>query len=296
MARTDLDLRGLRYFVEVVRHGSFTKASETLHVAQPALSVSVRKLEEKLGCALLIREARRVVATAEGAILLQHAERVLAQVESARLAVEDAVDLTRGDVRIGLPPMYGLAYLPSLITRFHARHPGLVVTALEGSADEIAALLERGAIDIAILERRRLRPDWTTMPLGEDEMVLCVHDGHPLAGRKTVDAHALDGLPLVLFDGSFIQRAILEDVYRAAEVRPRIVLQSNFVPLVTASVVAGLGAATLLRSLAESIAGLVPLSFVPRQVLSFSLCWRSDAYLSHANRAFVEFVRATGAP
>jgi LysR family cyn operon transcriptional activator len=290
--RGDLDLRALRYFVEIVQHGSFTKASETLHVAQPALSVSVRKLEERLGVALLIREARQVVPTAEGRILLDHAHRVLEQVDSARLAVEDAVDLKRGDVRIGLPPMYGLAYLPTLIGRFHRLHPGLTITALEGSADEIAGLVDRGVVDIAILERRRLRPEWVHVPLGEDELVLCVAADHPLASRTHVEAADLDDLAMVLFDGSFIQRSIVDALCKPAGVRPRIVLQSNFVPLVTESVAGGLGAATLLRSLAESIAGIVPLSFVPEQVLRFTLCWRDDLYLSHANRAFVDFVKA----
>ena len=290
-----MDIRALRYFLEVVRQGSFTKAAETLHVAQPALSVSVKKLEERLGVALLIRETRQVVPTAEGRILMEHAQRVLEQVDSARVALEDAIDLKRGDVRIGLPPMYGLAYLPSMIADFHRRHPGLAITALEGSADEIAGLLDRGAIDIAILERRRLHADWTHVPLGEDELVLAVARGHPLAGRGQVEGRDLDDLAMVLFDGSFIQRTIIDGLCKSAGARPRVVLQSNFVSLVTEAVVGGLGAATLLRSLADSISGVVALSFVPKQTLSFALCWRHDLYLSHANRAFVEFVRAESA-
>lgn len=288
--RDDIDIRGLRYFLEVVRAGSFTKASETLRVAQPALSVSVRRLEEKLGTPLLIREARRVIPTAEGRILIEHAERVLERVDSARLALDDAVDLRRGDVRIGLPPMYGLAVLPALIARFHARYPGLTVTALEGSADEIVGLLERGVIDLAILERRRLQPAWTRVLLGEDELVLGVHDAHPLADRTHVEPADLDALAMVVFDGSFIQRAVLDDFCRASGARPRIVLQSNFVPLVTQSVAAGLGAATLLRAVAEAVPGIRAVSFAPRQVLAFALCWRGERYLSHANRAFVDFV------
>jgi LysR family transcriptional regulator, cyn operon transcriptional activator len=292
LPRADLDVRALRYFLEVVRLGSFTKAAESLHVAQPALSVTVKKLEERLGVVLVIRESRQVVPTAEGRILMEHARRVLEQVESARLAVEDAIDLKRGDVRVGLPPMFGLAHLPVLLAGFHAKYPGLTVTALEASADETADLLDRGAVDVAILERRRLKPEWAHVPLGEDELVLGVAKTHPLAARVTISASDLDGLDMAVFDGTFVQRAILDAFCKPVGAKPRIVLVSNFVPLVTQAAVDGVGAATLLRALAESIPGLAAVSFAPRQVLRFSLCWRSELYLSNANRAFVEFVKA----
>jgi DNA-binding transcriptional LysR family regulator len=166
------------------------------------------------------------------------------------------------------------------------------VTALEASADETAELLDRGVIDVAILEHRRVKPEWTQVPLGEDELVLCVAKSHPLARRSTVAAADLDGLAMAVFDGTFIQRAILEGICKPAGAKPRFVLVSNFVPLIAQAAVDGVGAATLLRALAESVPGLVAVSFEPRQVLRFSLCWRSELYLSNANRAFVEFVKA----
>lgn len=286
-----MDIRTLRYFLEVGTLRSFTKASEKLHVVQPALSVAVRKLEDELGVALLVRQSRQVVPTAEGEILLAHVQRVLLEMDSARQAIDDAVELKVGDVRVGLPPMFGLTYLPSLIARFHAAFPGLVVTALEGGADEIAAMLNDGEIDVAVLEARRVHPEWSHIPIGEEELVLCVSVDSPLAGRASLPGAALDGVPMVLFTRPFIQREVVERVCRAAGAKPRVVMQSNFVPLVCQAALDGIGAATLLRSLALSIKGLWPISFDPPEHLSFTLCWRNDRYLSQANRAFIDFAK-----
>ncbi|HEX9778131.1 MAG TPA: LysR family transcriptional regulator, partial [Geopsychrobacteraceae bacterium] len=78
-----MDLRQLRVFVEIVRQGSFTRAAEKLHIAQPAVSISLRKLEEELELTLLNRQEKRVTLTAEGENLLRHAERILDNLAAA---------------------------------------------------------------------------------------------------------------------------------------------------------------------------------------------------------------------
>src|SRR5262245_26292445 len=109
-----MDIRSLRHCMAIARLGSFTKAAEQLHVAQPALSVSVKKLEEELNVSLFVRSARKVVPTVEGAILLKRAERIFAELDSAKREIEDSVDLRAGVVNIGMPPMFGQQYFPQL--------------------------------------------------------------------------------------------------------------------------------------------------------------------------------------
>jgi LysR family cyn operon transcriptional activator len=289
-----MDVRALRYSLAIAQLGSFTKAAESLHVAQPALSVSIKKLESELGVTLFVRKARRVEPTVEGDILLQRAKRIFAEIDSAINEIADTVELRSGAVRVGMPPMYGLAYFPKLINRFHADFPGITLTVTEGSADEIGRMLDNGDIDLAMLETRRIRCQWRQVLVGKEEMVLCVSPSHPLAARKSVRAEELDGLAMVLFSGSFIQRDILDKFCKKVNAKPEVILQSNSVALIRRAAADGLGAATLLRSLADSPPALVPVSFEPREVLRFSLCWRDDRYLSKANRAFADFATKIG--
>jgi DNA-binding transcriptional LysR family regulator len=175
-----------------------------------------------------------------------------------------------------------------VIAQFHAAYPGIVITVVEGSADEVGGLLDAGSIDLAMLESRRVRPQWRKVEVGREEMVLCVAPGHELAHRKSIPGSELDGLPMALFNGSFIQREILDKLCKRGGAKPEVVLQSNSVGIIRRAAVDGIGAATLLRSLCAAPPPLVPISFEPKEILRFSLCWRDESYLSKANRALVD--------
>lgn len=284
-----MDVKALRYSLAIARFGSFTRAAESLHVAQPALSVAIRKLEDELGVTLFVRKAHRVEPTVEGRILLSRAERIFGEIDSAIREIADTVELRAGHVRLGMPPMFGLEYFPNVIARFHAAYPRITVTIIEGSADEIGGLLDAGAIDLAMLETRRVRPQWRKVEVGREEMVLCVAPGHKLASRKSIPGSELDGLPMVLFTGTFIQRDLLDKLCKRGDAKPEVVLQSNSVGIIRQAAADGIGAATLLRSLASAHPPLVPISFEPKEILRFALCWRDEEYLSKANRALVDF-------
>jgi len=279
----------LRYCDAVARHCSFTRAAKELRIAQPALSIAIAKLENELVVSLFRREARRVIATPEARLLLRRASRVFEELSLAHQELQAAADLRFGEVKIGMPPMYGLLYFPRIIAEFHATYPALVITATEGSADEVEALLESGAIDLGMLETRRVRPGWEQVEVGEDETILCVRKDHPLARLASVNPKDLSGLPMVAFDSTFLQRSALDKLCEKAGVKFHLVMQSNFVPLIYQAVVDGMGAATLLRSIAENDPRLIALSFSPPQIFHFSLCWPDSRGLSKPNKAFIDF-------
>lgn len=287
-----MDIRVLRYVEAIARLGSFTKASAELRIAQPALSIAIKKLEEELGVTLFTREARRVLSTPECLTLLRRAARIFNEFDAVRRDMDAAANLETGEVKVGLPPMYGLAYFPELIANFHAAYPGIAITAVVGSASDVRRQIEDGVIDIGMLESRRVPLDWSRVEVGRDETVLAVRSNHPLAKRKKVRPSDLDDLPMVLFDHTFLQRQVLDKRCAEAGVKPKIAVQSNFVPLIVRAVVDGLGAATLLRSLIDSDNRMVPLSFERREMFVFNICWREDHLLSRASRTFVEHARS----
>jgi len=288
-----MNLKALRCCVEISRQGSFTKAAQSLHIAQPALSMAVTRLEEELGVMLFNRAGRQVHPTSEGARFLARVECALHELDTARQELRDLVDLHSGEVRLGVPPMFGLNYLPTLLSAFRQRYPGITMTVVEGSADDISKQLERREIDLALLESRRVTPAWESVMLGEDEMVLCMHTDHPLATRPHLEPEDLADVEMVLFDRSFLQRHLLDQFVADGGVRYRMAMQSNFVSLVVEAVRQRVGVATLLRSVQQSTPGVVGVPFKPSQQMSFRLCWRQGEYLSLAARRFTDFVRET---
>jgi DNA-binding transcriptional LysR family regulator len=287
-----MDLRVLRFCEAIARLGSFTRAAEELHIAQPALSIAIAKLERELGVPLFFRHPRGVSATPEGEVLLARAARIFQEVDSMRREISDASDLRTGVVRVGLPPMYGLYYVPKLIMAFRARHPGIEIVAMQGSATEVRSMLEDGRIDIGILEARRIDVSLQSELIGSDEMVLTVAKSHPLAARKTVEPQALVGLPMVLLTEDFLQRQLFDAYCAEHKVVYHKVMECNFVHLTVFAAMGGEGAATLLRSLVTSQPGLLGLSFRPKISFTFDFCWRRDRYLSNAAQALVRFGRS----
>jgi LysR family cyn operon transcriptional activator len=287
-----MNLKALAYCVEIARQGSFTKAAQALHVAQPALSMAVGRLEEELGVALFNRATRQISVTAEGQLFLTRAEACLEGLAGARRELQDLTQLHSGEIRVGVPPMYGIRHIPELLMQFRARYPGIAMHVVEGSADDISERLATRQIDVALLESRRVDPDWESVLLGSDEMVLCMHEQHPLAGASSIPAERLQHEPMLVFDNTFLQRHLLDAFCSQARVLFNIALESNFVPLVIAATRNAMGLSTLLRSVQEQESGLVGVSFEPAQFMHFNLCWRASEYLSQANRRFIETAKA----
>jgi LysR family cyn operon transcriptional activator len=279
-----IDVRDLRYCEAVARHGSFTKAAKELRIAQPSLSVAIKKLEDEL----FTRQAKAIVPSPEARLLLRRAERIFEEFSLARQELQAAAELRIGEVRLGMPPMYGQHFFPPVIAAFHEAFPSVVITAMEGSADEVRAMLDSGAIDIGMLENRRVPAGWDRVEVGQDETVLCVSRQHPYAARPSVTPQDLDDLPMAVFDASFLQRTVLDRLCKEAGVRIRLVPQSNFVALIHQAVADGLGASTMLRSIVEQDPRLVALPFSPAEIFHFSLCWHRDRSLSKANATFVD--------
>ena len=118
-----MDIRQLNHLDALVKHGSFTKAAESLNMAQPALSQSIKRLEGSLGVILVSRSMKKITLTAEGAALHQHALLIIKQLKRAEADIKSMANLTKGEVRIAVPGMLGSFYLPSPRDRQKSRMP-----------------------------------------------------------------------------------------------------------------------------------------------------------------------------
>jgi DNA-binding transcriptional LysR family regulator len=164
---------GLRHFVLIVEHGTFTAASAHAHLSQPALTASIRRLEEELGARVLDRGRRGATPTPAGEALLPRARAALAAVEDARRAVRELLDLERGMVRIGGGATACTYLLPGTLADFRRDHPKIQLRLLEMTTDEALAALEAGEIDLAVVTSEAPAFD----PWFDDELVLVAAPG-----------------------------------------------------------------------------------------------------------------------
>jgi DNA-binding transcriptional LysR family regulator len=171
-----MELRHLRYFVAVAEELHFRRAAERLHVAQPAVSEQVRKLEDELEVQLFDRTPRSVALTDAGAALLTEAYRVLRQAETARFAARSASNGPR--LRIGYVPTALLASVPRALRRLVAAMPNLQTTIEPGSGLELADAVRAGELDVAVVSLPVPTAGVRVTPLGEQRAVAVFPVGH----------------------------------------------------------------------------------------------------------------------
>ncbi|MBD0383210.1 LysR family transcriptional regulator [Paenibacillus sedimenti] len=286
-----MDTRKLEYFVEVVRAGSFTRAAERLHVAQPAISKSIQKLEDELQLILFDRSEKSVTLTPEGKVLLGHAQSILGSIEEARKEMEELRGLERGEIRIGLPSMYGSFYFPQIIKEFKKKYPSLLISVVEEGTLQVRKLIERKEVDLGIIDFDHAGPEIEVIPLLTEEMVACFPIGHPLAGRKSIPLQEMIHEPLILFKEGYFQRNLIMETSQTANIVPNITFSTNQLSLIRSLVAEGIGVTLFLRVVADSDPQLRSVSLNPPVFLHLGVGRSRNTYLSKASQIFLEFLK-----
>ena len=147
-----MNLRHLRYFIEIAATGNLRRASEVLYVTQSALSRAIVELEAELGCALLERDRKGVQPTRQGVVFAQGARRILAEVESLRTEVLAQSGEMVGHVRLAMPVGLRERLTRPLVRRLRGEHPNVRVDILDGNAHENRAAVLEGIADIAVMQ------------------------------------------------------------------------------------------------------------------------------------------------
>lgn len=285
-----MDLRQLRVFVEVARQENFTRAAERLHVAQPAISISIRKLEEELELTLLNRQEKRVTLTAEGETLLGHAERILEGCAAATAEMSELRGLQSGEVRIGIPPMMSSYYFPEIIRQFRERFPKLKLSVNGEGAASIQRMISRGEIDMGVIAGHRVPEELESQLFLREEVVIGVPADHHLAGREKIEIAEFLREPQIVYKKGYYMRELMDALAEGLERKPQVVFETNLFSLVRSLVKERLGLSTFLRMVVSGDPELAAISLDPPVHLDLVIAWKANRYLSRANRAFIDFL------
>ncbi|MDT0476269.1 LysR substrate-binding domain-containing protein [Streptomyces sp. DSM 41014] len=189
----DLDLRKLRYFVTVAEQLHFGRAADELHIAQPVLSRQIRALEQDLGASLFTRDRHGVELTDAGRQLLADAGPLLASTHAVRRRVSAAA---RGNRRLMVGFRAGVPVTPAA-RMFEDRHPDVVVDVQRIEADDQAAMLLDGRIDVGYVRLPIDEAGLRVTPLYAEPRVAVLPAGHRFADKEEVTEADLAGEPLV---------------------------------------------------------------------------------------------------
>jgi DNA-binding transcriptional LysR family regulator len=245
-----MKMRQLEYFLTIADEGGFNRAAKRLHVAQPALSVQIRTLEEEIGAQLFERDKRHVFLTQAGKQFQQHARAILSRANTAKIEARcaEAGELGTLDVGYSASAMFSRG-LPASIRRFNRQYPYVMLT-LHGipSREQLHKIMER-TLDLGILRKPDIKvpngvliSEWHRTPL-----IVAIQEDHPLARRASLSLSQLKNEPFIIYPreagtGIYWQ---FTDLCANAGFRPRVAREVLESPAIIGLVAAGVGVAVV---------------------------------------------------
>lgn len=239
-----MDLRQLKYFVQIVDSGSLAKASRQLFIAQPALSQQIAKLEAEVGKPLLIRTAKGVTPTENGTALHHHARYMLRQLDQAISIARQEPGTVHGMVSVGLAATTVCALGIPFVRRIREKYPGIVLNVVEGMSGHLAQMMQLGQLDLCILFSRDAVPDLPTEPLVEEELFVMLPVNSNLVAPRRIKLTVAQAaqLPLILPTGIHGLRRRITAEFEQRNLATRIVAEIDSLSLLMACVREGMGA------------------------------------------------------
>lgn len=236
-----MTLRQLHYFLRILELKSFSKAAANLHIAQPALGLQIRKLEDELGVPLLNRHSRGVTPTEAGLILREHAQTVLRQVERTKLALLDFAGPPRGKVAVGVTPTVNMMLAASLVSRCRDEFPKVGLSLVEGMSETLMEWVENDRLDMAFSYNADAARGLVCEPLLAEDLLLIGAANDERHLRKTVLFNDIAKLPLILPTTRHGLRLIVDEAADKREIELNLVMEIDSVHASKELVERGLG-------------------------------------------------------
>lgn len=290
-------------FLVVARTGNLSRAAEQLYLTQPTLTARLKALETEVGQDLFVRTARGVRLTEAGREFLPYAERATSALREGREHLEELRRGVQGTLAVGASPGVSTYLLPTLLERFAALHPSIVISVRTGHSEEVLDLVLNEEVHVG-LGRVLRHPAIHATPLYEDELVLVVHPDHRFAHQPCVPVPELAQERMILFDRTSSYYDLTQALFLQAGIVPASVMELDNIEAAKRMVERKLGVALLPRTsvVRDVSAGRMRVAQIEgepairRPIVAFR---RRDVSLSPAASAFLQLAREaveSGAP
>jgi len=290
-----LELRQIRYFIEVAKREHVTEAAHALHVAQSAVSRQIFNLEAELGVDLFIRKGRNVKLTPIGKIFLDHMEQAIHVIEDARQVISEYTDPERGTIHIGFSSSLATYILPTAISAFREQYPHIQFELNQGSYHDLQDAVIKGAVNIALVAPVPMENDQIKGSILFTERIIALLPmNHPLAHLSSIKLNELRDDSFVLYPNGFILREIIENHCNQIGFQPKVSFEGKDIDAIKGLVSAGLGVSlipeiTLVDNLPRATV-TVPI-IEPEIIRTVGMMIPTDRQLLPTEQLFYEFLQ-----
>lgn len=244
-----MNLNQLYYFVELAHREHYIDTAKALFIAQPSLSKAIAGLERELGTRLFEKKGRNVTLTKYGRVFLEYAEQSLAALDNGIRKMHYLTGEKSGRIALGYIYTMGTEYVPGLLSSFLAQTPDLDVEfdLRVGNSTLLLAELKQEKLDLILSSRREDEQEIQFEPVREEEMVVIVPSGHPLAGKKAIDLEETLPYPQIAFTKDSGLRPVIDKLFAGMGKEPVVAYEIEEDGAMAGLVAAGFGIAVLPR-------------------------------------------------
>lgn len=289
-----MDLRQLRYFVEIAHTGNMREAAHQLRIAQPALSRHVRALEAELGVRLFVRHARGMRLTGPGQHLLAQANDILGRVEHMRAGIRAEGEGAGGRVTVATAPALSRWLFPDLAVQAREKYPAIDLQFTEGGAYALIAGLDSRRVDVAVMIDPDRRSGFVYEVLTTEPVCLIALDGDPGMPTGPLSLTSLRGVPLITYARPSGPRNIMDRAALAAGMSLNVVYSLQSGGVILDFVRRGMGIGLIPYSMLSIEPGLNAFTILPVDGLTISrtLVLREELAREPAADAIAQLVRS----
>lgn len=287
-----MELRQLKYFLEAGKQKNITKAAESLHISQPALSKMIKSLETELGIPLFIRNNKTNELTDGGSVVMDYAQKIVGIVEEMSTTLNDLTNLSRGQLHIGLPPIIGSLFFPQVMAKYHRQFPNVHINITEYGGARVAKSVEEGEFELGIAVLPIDNQTFDVYPIVEEEMKLLVPITHPFASREVINLSELKNEEFIFYSEEFALHQIMREEFINQGFEPRILFKSSQWDLMSEMVAANLGVTALPESICDRVFNkdIKIIQLHPNILWKLVVITKKGRYLSYAARRFIDFI------
>ncbi len=281
----------LRYFMEVCKWKSVTRAAKELYISQPSVTCAIHEMEKEFGVNLFHRQKKNMILTTEGEYLYQQGQEILDRLEELERTMKNFGG-KNNNIKIGVPPMIGTFVFPSMFREFRECYPELNLEIQEYGTMQTRQQVQSDLLDAAIvILDETTEKDFYCVPVMETQLVLTVARNNPLSGMESVNMDRLREVPLVLMKEDSYQNVEIKKRFREAGILPDIILYSSQIYTIKQFVHYNNAAAFLFQDLVCNDPELVGIPCDPPIPIRIGLIWKRGKYTYNGTKNFIKFTR-----
>lgn len=291
-----MDFLQLLYFKKVAEAGGVTRAAEGLMLTQPALSKSIKALEDEIGERLFDRIGKKVFLTNAGKVLYSHADKILNSLDEARNALKALSGECSGELVIGTSDHISIHRLPGIVKAFMTACPKVDLQLRCHRSETILAMVEQNQVDLGVITLPKTGKSLLSTVIWKDEMHVICPRKHPLGLLKSVHIRDLIPYPLILPEAGTTTRREIDAAFGRRELIPVVAMEVAYLETIKGLVKAGLGISILPET---AVAQEIKSGWLIKRDLedvtfsrNLGVVYLKDKYLSRQAKEFLRLLEA----